>query len=386
MRETQTTIIGRYQVLRSLGEGATSRVYLAADPKMDRQVAIKVLAKDADEEIRRRFRLEAKSIAALHHPNIVELYDYSGPDAADLFRVMEYVSGPSLYAFTKKHGLMSEAAALCVGHELCFALEHAHARGVVHRDLKPENVLLQDGRVVLTDFGAVKAFSRQNPLGVKDVAGQTRTLGTPGFMSPEQFQGRDIDQRSDLFALGAVLYNLTTDRLAYEGAGVDATYRNLKSGRYVDPRQHHRLLSPEFCTLLATCLAPNPKDRIDRADRLRERILELLHTHGVTEVRKELQRYQQQPAQEAVGQRERQLDALIREIKLALRNKDVGRAKELAERFEAVAPLDERLRQLSGGAMQPMLTMAEAKRQRRWAMLVGILIGLVLGGLAGWLG
>src|SRR4051812_43471524 len=193
------------------------KVYLATDPKLGRQVAIKVLAQvGPDDNIRQRFRLEARAIAALKHPNIVELYDYSGEAAEDLFLVMEYVPGASLDQLQRQHGNMSEPTVLCIAHELCLALTHAHANQVVHRDLKPENILLSQGRVVLTDFGVVKALARSSALGISRVRTRTQVLGTPGFMAPEQFSGRLIDHRTDIFSLGAVMYCLATGKLPYE--------------------------------------------------------------------------------------------------------------------------------------------------------------------------
>ncbi|MEZ4273549.1 MAG: serine/threonine-protein kinase [Myxococcota bacterium] len=135
--------IGRYEVKRLLAQGAMGKIYLAWDPRLNRDVAIKVLSRGTDGAARRnRFRLEARTIAELKHPNIVELYDYSGEDAEDLFLVMEYVPGRTLHDFLMDHGAMTETTTLCVGHELTRALEHAHSHKVVHRDLKPENILL----------------------------------------------------------------------------------------------------------------------------------------------------------------------------------------------------------------------------------------------------
>ncbi len=378
-------VIDRYEIRKVLGEGATSKVYLAHDPKMDREVAVKLLASNAPFEVRERFRLEAKAIATLKHPNIVELYDYSGPDAADLFLVMEYVPGSSLYVITREHGPMSEATALCVGHELTLALEHAHAHHIVHRDLKPENVLLSQGRIVLTDFGAVKAVALDNPLGVSSVHTRTKMVGTPGFMPPEQFDGRGIGERSDIFSLGATLYNLTTGRIPYEGGSVEDTYKNLKGGRYVDPREHHPLLSPDFCRLLAGALAPNPKARYGNAAEFRREILGIVGSHGVTEIRSELSRYEGSPAIVAVEQRERSLGVLLRDLKVALKDRDLEQGRALIERIQTIAPLDERVQQVSEGVMRPVAQAEAVRSARRVWLAVGFVTGAFAGGLVVWL-
>ena len=155
--------IDRYEIQRLIGKGAMGKIYLARDPKLGRDVAIKVLnSVSAKAETRERFRMEARAIAALRHPNIVELYDFSGTHAEDLFLVMEYVPGRTLHDHINERGAMSEVTTLCIGHELVLALEHAHEQNVVHRDLKPENVLLFNGRVVLTDFGIVKEIAAES--------------------------------------------------------------------------------------------------------------------------------------------------------------------------------------------------------------------------------
>jgi eukaryotic-like serine/threonine-protein kinase len=349
-----TLRIDRYQVERLIGQGAMGKVYLATDPKLGRQVAIKVLATGAAEDsIRQRFRLEARAIAALKHPNIVELYDYSGEAAQDLFLVMEYIPGLSLDQLQRQHGNMSEPTVLCLAHELCLALTHAHNNQVVHRDLKPENVLLSQGRVVLTDFGVVKAVAKSTALGISRVRTRTQVLGTPGFMAPEQFSGRQIDHRTDIFSLGAVMYCLTTGKLPYEGGSVDEIFDNLKHGRFKDPREHHKLLSPGFSELVANCLNPKTKDRLASADLVRTAILGLLGSHGVSEIRHELSLYEKSPATYAVEQRQRSVDVLLRDLKVALKDKDQDMADAIVGWVQNLAPLDHRMLEVTGVHLDP---------------------------------
>ncbi len=346
--------IDRYQVERLIGQGAMGKVYLATDPKLGRQVAIKVLLQAAaEDEIRQRFRLEARAIAALKHPNIVELYDYSGESAHDLFLVMEYIPGASLDQLQRQHGNMSEPTVLCVAHELCLALHHAHQNQVVHRDLKPENVLLSQGRVVLTDFGVVKAVAKSQALGISRVRTRTQVLGTPGFMAPEQFSGKQIDFRTDIFSLGAVMYCLTTGKLPYEGGSVDEIFDNLKHGRYKDPREHHKLLSPGFAELVANCLNPRIKSRIQSADEVRKELLGLLGSHGVSEIRDELMLYEKSPATYALEQRQRSVDVLLRDLKVALKDKDQDMAEAIVGWVQNLAPLDHRMLEVTGVSLDP---------------------------------
>ena len=376
--------IDRYVVERLIGQGAMGKVYLASDPKLGRQVAIKVLAASAtDEVLRKRFSLEARAIAALKHPNIVELYDYSGENAADLFLVMEYVPGPSLDAILRQHGNTSEPTALCLGHELCLALAHAHKNQIVHRDLKPENVLLHQGRVVLTDFGIVKALARSASLGVSTIRTRTQILGTPGFMAPEQFAGKQIDVRTDVFALGALLYTCTTGHLPFEGTTLDDVYKNLKGGRMRPASELNPLLSPGFCDLLERCLEPKPKDRFQTAEEARAQILGLLASHGVSEVRQELALFEANPASYGLEQRQRSVDVLLRDLKVALKDRDQDMAEQILSWIRNLAPLDRRLRSITGFDLGPSREKTRVLGRREGVGLLGLLLVLAFGVLAG---
>ena len=287
---TKTIAIDRYRIDRLLGQGAMGRVYLATDPKLNREVALKILAAKVDERTRERFELEARAIAALKHPNIVELYDYSGHQGNDLYLVLEYVPGKNLYDTLLQRGPMRERTALCVGHELSLALQHAHRFKVVHRDIKPENIMLHRGRVVLADFGVIKVLEASDLLGVDEIASHTQAIGTPGFMAPEQLEGRNIDHRCDIFAVGAVLYNLTTGHLPYESAvSEDGRFGR---GDFVDPRTYVPTLSEEFVELVRRCVAIKPKERVGDPEELRDAILRGLAQHRVVEVRQVLEDYE----------------------------------------------------------------------------------------------
>jgi serine/threonine protein kinase len=341
MAKAIPTQIDRYQVLRLLGEGAMGKVFLCQDPKLQRTVAIKVLSSEIESpEMRERFRLEVRAVSALKHPNIVELYDFSGEGARLLYFVMEHVPGLSLYETLRTCGPMPEETALCIAHELTQALAHAHEHNVVHRDIKPENILTHDGRLVLTDFGIVKAVAETNALGVRWTSSRTRVLGTPGFMAPEQFAGHKIDHRTDLFAVGAVMYNLTTGHVPYEGGTVETIYKNLKSGRYRDPRSHGRALTPQFCAIVARCIAPKPEDRMATATALREAVRALLTERGVTDIRDELRAYERNPREHRQGVAPADpgaVDALVAELKKSLAQTPGPAAAAVAARLDGKA-------------------------------------------------
>ena len=193
--------LGPYEILASVGAGGMGEVYKARDTRLDRVVAIKLCA----EQFNERFEREARSIAALNHPNICSLYDV-GPN----YLVMEYVEGPTLA------GPMPVAEALPIARQIAEALEAAHEKGIIHRDLKPANIkLTADGKVKVLDFGLAKAFDDDTRDPSSDPANSpTLTisptsagmiLGTAGYMSPEQARGVPVDKRADVWAYGVVL-------------------------------------------------------------------------------------------------------------------------------------------------------------------------------------
>lgn len=207
--------IGRYEIQAVVGEGASAVIYRAHDPEIDRTVAIKLLKQDRniDEEYLTRFLREAKSAGAISHPNIVTIYDLGQLDGAP-YIAMEYVKARPLDAVLAAKETFTVKQVIRIGIQLAKALDYAHRQGVVHRDIKPANVLLmEDGETVkLTDFGVAR-LSGADEL-QKTQAGTM--LGTPRYMSPEQVAGREIDGRSDLFSLGAILYELLAHRRAFD--------------------------------------------------------------------------------------------------------------------------------------------------------------------------
>ncbi|MBI3180383.1 MAG: serine/threonine protein kinase, partial [Deltaproteobacteria bacterium] len=341
--------IDRYEVRAVLGKGAMGSVYSAWDPKLHRDVAIKLVADDLAGDIKahERFEREARAIAALKHPNIVEIYDYSGEGSRELYLVMEKLDGDDIFNIVNDKGIMPEPVAAAIGHELCLALQVAHDAGVIHRDLKPENVFLNAaGRVVLTDFGVVKAV-RENSA-VDGWAQKTDVIGTPGFMAPELMMNRSLGPRTDLFALGALLYNITTGDLPFAGDSPVEIFRAAVAGKYTDPRKYAPLLSEDFCEVLDGCLQAKPKRRFRSADQVREALKGVLELNGVSDLRDDLRDYVREPQAYGRMVRRRATGFLLQRLKLAIKDRDEALANKVRERILAIDPENEEIHSITG--------------------------------------
>ncbi len=202
----------RYEILEIIGIGGMAMVYKARCHRLNRLVAIKILKDEyaRDEEFRRRFHAEGQAVAMLSHPNIVSVYDVSTSSDAN-YIVMELIDGISLKQYMENQGVLSWKETLHFAMQIAKALGHAHSRGIVHRDIKPHNVMvLKNGSVKVTDFGIARVMSKSNTL-------TKEALGSVHYISPEQAKGGRVDNRSDLYSLGVVMYEMMTGRPPYDG-------------------------------------------------------------------------------------------------------------------------------------------------------------------------
>lgn len=195
----------RYEILEVIGTGGMAVVYKARCHRLNRLVAIKILKEDTtqDEELRRRFHAESQAVAMLSHPNIVSVFDVSRSSDAD-YIVMELIDGLTLKQYMQQKGVLNWREALHFAIQIAKALEHAHSRGIVHRDIKPHNIMvLKDGSVKVADFGIARITSSSNTL-------TREALGSVHYISPEQAKGGRVDERTDIYSLGVVLYEMLT--------------------------------------------------------------------------------------------------------------------------------------------------------------------------------
>jgi len=257
--------LGPYEIQSPLGAGGMGEVYRARDSRLNRTVAIKILP-SADPELKVRFEREARAIAGLAHPHICTLYDV-GQDAGTDYLVLEYLEGETL-ATRLQRGPLALDEVLKQGIEIAEALDKAHLAGVIHRDLKPGNIMLTRSGAKLLDFGLAKLRPDQGVVvGPSAVVTQTTPLtgkgsvvGTLQYMAPEQLKGRDADARSDLFALGTVLYEMVTGRKAFQGTSSASVIAAIMSTEpSIDELQERS--TPALANVIKTCLIKNPEDR-----------------------------------------------------------------------------------------------------------------------------
>ena len=224
MALTSGTRLGPYEILSPIGKGGMGEVYKAKDTRLDRIVAIKVLPEHLAQspERKERFEREAKAISQLNHPQICTLYDVGEQDGID-YLVMEYIEGETL-AERLKRGPLPLDEALAYGIQIADGLEAAHRAGIVHRDLKPGNAMLTKSGVKLLDFGLARVVedaalsdSSDAPTLQKDLTKDQAIVGTLQYIAPEQLEGKTADRRADIFAFGALFYEMVTGRKAFEG-------------------------------------------------------------------------------------------------------------------------------------------------------------------------
>src|SRR5215212_1738964 len=262
-----TLIDDRYAILETLGGGGMAEVFLARDEVLGRRVALKVLRGQyaGDEEFVERFRREAKSAAALNHPNIVQVYDQGRANDGTYYMAMEYVPGGTLKERIVREGPLDPREAAGIAARVAEALDVAHGRGIVHRDIKPQNILISEsGAAKVADFGIARAAAS------KTVTETSLILGTAAYMSPEQVRGERVGPASDLYSLGVVLYEMLTGQLPYAADNPLATAMKHLDEPPRRPREANPAVPEGMDALTAKLLAKDPGDRYASAAELAE--------------------------------------------------------------------------------------------------------------------
>ena len=259
--ERGTTFARRFEIIEEIGQGGMGTVYKAYDSKIREVVALKLLKPEiaSDLEVIERFRNEIKLARQVSHRHVCRMYDL-GEEWLSIYISMEYVAGEDLKSFIRRSGHLNEAKAVGLARQIAEGLAEAHRLGVVHRDLKPQNVMIdKDGNAKIMDFGIARS------LHTKGVTGTGVIIGTPEYMAPEQAEGRDIDHRVDIYALGAILFEMVTGRVPFEGATPLSIVLKHRSEPPADPQTINIQLSPGLSRIILKCLEKSRDNRYQSA-------------------------------------------------------------------------------------------------------------------------
>lgn len=366
--------LGRYELREEIGAGASARVYRAVDTELKRNVALKVLHSHLRNEgsFAKRFRREAEAVAVLQHPNILPIYDVSPESDEDLYFVTEWVESGTLQDWLKEEdGPLPHELAISVGLQVGRGLSAAHREGIIHRDLKPENLMFTaEGHVKIADFGVAH----------REMAGDVLTLsgnlvGSPSYMAPEQIEGGTIDARTDLFALGVVLYRMITGKLPFGDGPVLQILQRIATGSFEDLRGVAPSIDPRLAALIDSCLATDPGDRPANTEQFREKLQDIARLRHLEDPAEELKTYRYA---DDLGRKQwtyKVVNSLVEEARTLLKKGTeptlaialVDRALELQPfHFEAYRLLE-------------MTTTQQRSRVRIVLIALVVLIGLIFG-------
>ena len=365
--ETGRTLT-RYKLLEEVGHGGMAVVYKGLDTTLNREVAVKVLHPHLAnvEESRARLQREAHAVAKLRHENILEIFDYSGPDSPESYIVTEFIHGRTLKNFLNDHPLPFPEVAEMIASEVARALEHAHGLGVIHRDIKPENVMIRDdGMVKLMDFGIAQIVDKER----MTVTGQL--LGSPAYMAPEHVEGKPLDFRTDVFAVGILLYQLATGQLPFRGKNPHEVLKRIAECRYAPPDMVNPMVGARLSRVIVRALKREPVERFPDVAPLRAELLEDLEDAGVDDPRKELAKFFADPTGWAKSFKPLLVQSLAKRGRALESKGRTAAALELWSRALALEPKSSELRALVDGV---------ARRRRAGSLAVYGGLGVVLAG------
>src|SRR3954469_25152475 len=335
-------VLDKYELLERVGQGGMAIVYRGIDRSLKRTVAIKVLHKHlADyQEARDRFEREAQAVAKLRHENILEIFDYAAKEESEAYIVTEFIDGQTLKQFVTERPIAYPEVGAMIMLQVARALAHAHAAGILHRDVKPENIMIRsDGVVKLMDFG----ISHMVDLERLTVTGQL--LGSPAYMAPEHVEGRPLDFRTDVFAVGIVLYQLTVGKLPFEGKNPHEVLKRIAECKFVDPRTANPRIGNRLGRIILKAMAAQPNDRFPAIGEMVSALDAYLDESGIPtdKLAGELARYFKAPVPYEQALKDRLLDALARRGQKLLTDGDQAPALDVFDRVLTIDPQNEKV-------------------------------------------
>jgi len=262
---TGSTFAGRYQIIEELGVGGMGRVYKVLDKETNEKIALKLVNPEvaSDNKTVERFRNELTTARKVIQKNVCRMYDL-GREKDSYYITMEYISGQDLRGLIRQTGGLTVGKAVSIGKQICDGLSEAHSLGVVHRDLKPNNVMIdRGGNAKIMDFGIARAVKG------KSITGPGVMIGTPQYMSPEQVEGKEADQRSDIYSLGIILYEMLTDRVPFEGDTPLSIGVKQKTESPKDPKEFNDRIPDDLSRLILKCLEKEKGNRYQSAEEVR---------------------------------------------------------------------------------------------------------------------
>ncbi len=335
----------KYEVLEELGHGGMATVYRALDRRLGREVALKIIHRHLREhrDVASRFVVEARASAKLKHPGIVEVYDVSEETDAERFLVVELVRGETLRSLLARSGALPPEIGAAIVLLVTEAVQHAHEAGIIHRDIKPENILLElpkrsagrAFRLKITDFGIAKMLDAQG------VTATGQVLGSPAHMAPEQIEAGDVDARTDVFALGVLLYECLTGALPFEGKNPAQVLRKVLEGAYTPAERVRGEVGGRWSAIVDRALERDRMRRTSSARLLAAEIREELERLGFSDASRELTAYFEDPEAQKERLRQRLVKALVEQAQQAQAKQDPLRAVADLNRAAALAPADE---------------------------------------------